>query len=168
MKRHLRPTPRILHGQALRERASSAIDLSDGLISDLGHILKASGVGARVDLELFPLSEELLRHVEPEQALRWALSGGEDYELCFTVPELNRGTLDVALAHLGAKFTCIGQIMPESEGLKFVKDGAPVTLDWKGYDHFAWVCTLCNAGWRLRLTRPTKERAYLNPTTGCC
>ena len=70
-------------------------------------------------------------------ALRWALSGGEDYELCFTVPELNRGTLDVALAHLGAKFTCIGQIMPESEGLKFVRDGAPVTLDWKGYDHFA-------------------------------
>lgn len=53
------------------------------------------------------------------------------------MPELNRGTLDVALAHLGAKFTCIGQIMPESEGLKFVKDGAPVTLDWKGYDHFA-------------------------------
>lgn len=49
VKRHLRPTPRILHGQALRERASSAIDLSDGLISDLGHILKASGVGARVD-----------------------------------------------------------------------------------------------------------------------
>ena len=53
MKRHLRPTPRILHGQALRERASSAIDLSDGLISDLGHILKASGVGARIDLDLF-------------------------------------------------------------------------------------------------------------------
>ena len=136
VKRHLRHTPRILHGQALRERASSAIDLSDGLISDLGHILKASGVGARIDLDLFPLSEKLLRHVEPEQALRWALSGGEDYELCFTVPELNRGTLDVALAHLGAKFTCIGQIMPESEGLKFVQDGAPVTLDWKGYDHF--------------------------------
>ena len=81
VKRHLRPTPRILHGQALRERASSAIDLSDGLISDVGHILKASGVGARVDLDLFPLSEQLLRHVEPEQALRWALSGGEDYEL---------------------------------------------------------------------------------------
>lgn len=86
VKRHLRPTPRILHGQALRERASSAIDLSDGLISDLGHILKASGVGARIDLDLFPLSEPLRRHADPEQALRWALSGGEDYELCFTVP----------------------------------------------------------------------------------
>ena len=69
VKRHLRPTPRILHGQALRERASSAIDLSDGLISDLGHILKASGVGARVDLDLFPLSEQLLRGEPPAQSL---------------------------------------------------------------------------------------------------
>lgn len=93
----------------LRERASSAIDLSDGLISDLGHILKASGVGARIDLDLFPLSEPLRRHAEPEQALRWALSGGEDYELCFTVPELNRGTLDVALAHLGRNLPASGR-----------------------------------------------------------
>ncbi|MEL2242512.1 thiamine-phosphate kinase [Leclercia adecarboxylata] len=137
LQRHLRPTPRILQGQALRDRASAAIDLSDGLISDLGHILKASGVGARVDLNEFPLSEAMRRHVEPERALRWALSGGEDYELCFTVPELNRGTLDVALANLGARYTCIGQIMPESEGLQFVQNGEPVTLDWKGYDHFA-------------------------------
>ena len=58
-----------------------AEELSDGLISDLGHILKASGVGARIDLDLFPLSGAMRRHVEPEQALRWALSGGEDYEL---------------------------------------------------------------------------------------
>ncbi|WP_312950179.1 thiamine-phosphate kinase [Superficieibacter sp.] len=137
VKRHIRPTPRILHGQALRDRASSAIDLSDGLISDLGHILKASGCGARLDLDAFPLSAQMQRHVEPDQALRWALAGGEDYELCFTVPELNRGALDVALGHLGAAFTCIGQIVPESEGLEFVRNGAPVTFDWKGYDHFA-------------------------------
>ncbi|MDU2937979.1 MAG: thiamine-phosphate kinase [Enterobacteriaceae bacterium] len=137
VKRHLRPTPRVLHGQALRDRASSAIDLSDGLISDLGHILKASGCGARLDLDAFPFSAPLLRHAEPEQALRWALGGGEDYELCFTVPELNRGALDVALKHLGAAFTCIGQVVPESEGLQFLRDGQPVTFDWKGYDHFA-------------------------------
>ena len=137
VKRHLRPTPRVLHGQALRDRASAAIDLSDGLTSDLGHILKASGVGARVELDAFPLSEPLRRNVEPEQALRWALAGGEDYELCFTVPELNRGTLDVALNNLGAPFTCIGQIVAESEGLQFIRNGALVALDWKGYDHFA-------------------------------
>ncbi|MCY3508099.1 thiamine-phosphate kinase [Klebsiella michiganensis] len=136
LARHLRPLPRVLQGQALRDLANAAIDLSDGLISDLGHILKASGCGARVDLDAIPFSDAMLRQVEPEQALRWALAGGEDYELCFTVPELNRGALDVALANLGARFTCIGQILPESEGLQFTREGKPVTFDFKGYDHF--------------------------------
>ncbi|VFS80793.1 thiamine monophosphate kinase [Salmonella enterica subsp. enterica] len=132
------PTPRILQGQALRDLASSAIDLSDGLISDLGHILQASNCGARIDLEALPDSEELWGHAnDPEQKLRWMLSGGEDYELCFTVPELNRGALDVALGHLGVPFTCIGQMTADIEGIAFVRDGEPVTFDWKGYDHFA-------------------------------
>ena len=136
-KRHLRPTPRILHGQALRDLASSAIDLSDGLISDLGHILKASECGARIDLDSLPYSEAMKANVNPEQAMQWAFSGGEDYELCFTVPELNRGALDVAIGNLGIPFTCIGQVGPESEGLQFFQDGKPVTLNLKGYDHFA-------------------------------
>jgi thiamine-monophosphate kinase len=136
-KRHLRPTPRILHGQALRDLASSAIDLSDGLISDLGHILKASKCGARVDLDSLPYSEAIKANVGAELALQWALSGGEDYELCFTVPEINRGALDVAIGNLGIPFTCIGQVAPESEGLQFMQNGKPVTLDLKGYDHFA-------------------------------
>lgn len=134
--RHLRPTPRVLQGQALRDLASAAIDLSDGLISDLGHILKASDCGARVELNDLPLSQALRDTVSLEQAQRWALAGGEDYELCFTVPELNRGALDVALGHLGVPFTCIGQMTPASEGMQFMRDGAPVTLEWKGYDHF--------------------------------
>lgn len=137
VKRHLNPTPRILSGQALRGLANSAIDLSDGLISDLGHILKASECGARIDLDLLPYSQAMTRHVEPEQALRWALSGGEDYELCFTVPELNRGAMDVALGNFGMAYTCIGQMTADVEGLHFQRDGKPVTLDWKGYDHFA-------------------------------
>ncbi len=95
LKRHLRPKPRVLHGQAMRD------------------------------------------NVDAEQALRWALAGGEDYELCFTVPELNRGALDVAIGNLGVPFTCIGQIVPASEGLQFFEEGRPVTLDLKGYDHFA-------------------------------
>jgi len=135
--RHLRPTPRILHGQALRGLANSAIDLSDGLISDLGHILKASDCGARIDLDTFPLSSELLALVSPDQALAWGLSGGEDYELCFTVPEINRGALEVAIGNLGVAYSCIGQIAPASEGLQLQRNGEPVTLDLKGYDHFA-------------------------------
>ncbi|QIU91972.1 thiamine-phosphate kinase [Yokenella regensburgei] len=136
LERHLRPTPRVLHGQALRHLASSAIDLSDGLISDLGHILKASGCGANIVLDDLPFSDAVLRQVEPDQALRWALSGGEDYELCFTVPELNRGALDVAVGHFGVPVTCIGQITGDAEGMHFMRDGQRVTLDMKGYDHF--------------------------------
>ncbi|KAA1050983.1 thiamine-phosphate kinase [Pseudocitrobacter sp. 73] len=136
VKRHLRPTPRILQGQALRDLASSAIDLSDGLVSDLGHILKASECGARIDLDALPYSEAMQCHVDGEQAMRWALSGGEDYELCFTVPELNRGALDVALGHLGVPFTCIGQMSADVDGMHFQRGGDVVTFDYKGFDHF--------------------------------
>lgn len=137
IKRHLRPQPRVLQGQALRQLATSAIDISDGLIADLGHILKASDCGARLDLDLLPISSELQQQVEPEQALKWALTGGEDYELCFTVPEINRGALEVALGHLGVQFTCIGQIAPLSEGIKYQRSGKTVELAWRGFDHFA-------------------------------
>ena len=137
LQRHLRPTPRILQGQALRGLATSAIDISDGLISDLKHVLAASGCGARIDLDALPLSEALLGSVDGDQALKWALTGGEDYELCFTVPEINRGALDVALSHLGVDFTCVGQMAPLSEGITFLRSGEPVELDWQGFDHFS-------------------------------
>lgn len=137
IKRHLRPTPRILHGQALRDLANSAIDLSDGLISDLGHILQASECGAIIDVDALPYSDALRRHVDSDQALRWALGGGEDYELCFTVPELNRGALEVAIGQLGTPYTCIGQMSADVDGISFTREGRAVTFDWKGYDHFA-------------------------------
>lgn len=136
IKRHLRPIPRILQGQALRDLASSAIDISDGLISDLGHVLKASDCGARINLDALPLSEPLKQNFSPEQCLLWALSGGEDYELCFTVPEINRGALDVALGYLGVPFTCIGQMGPQSEGLVLLQDDRVVEFNHKGFDHF--------------------------------
>ena len=136
IKRHLRPMPRVLQGQALRNLATSAIDVSDGLIADLGHILTASRVGARLNLEALPLSTALRDHFEPEQVLNWALSGGEDYELCFTVPEVNRGALDVALGHLGVPYSCIGQIAPEADGLTLLENGKPRRLTLKGFDHF--------------------------------
>ncbi|CAM3852846.1 thiamine-phosphate kinase [Xenorhabdus thuongxuanensis] len=136
VKRHLRPQPRVLQGQALRDLASSAIDLSDGLISDLNHILKASQCGARINLDALPYSEAIQQYVPAEQALKWALSGGEDYELCFTVPELNRGALNMALAHSGASFCCIGQIRPESEGIRYFNNNKEIALDLNGFDHF--------------------------------
>lgn len=137
LTRHLRPQPRVLQGQALRDLASSAIDISDGLISDLRHVLKASECGARIELDELPMSQMLTGNSDAEQALRWALTGGEDYELCFTVPEINRGALEVALSHLGADYTCIGQICPASEGMTFYRDNKAVALPWSGYDHFS-------------------------------
>jgi len=136
IKRHLRPMPRVLQGQALRNLATAAIDISDGLLSDLGHILTASRVGARINLDALPLSSALRDHFDAEQALNWALSGGEDYELCFTVPEVNRGALDVALGHLGVPYTCIGQIAPDAEGLTLLQHGKPRSVNYTGFDHF--------------------------------
>lgn len=136
IKRHLRPMPRILQGQALRGLASAAIDISDGLLADLGHVLKASDCGARLNVDALPRSAALQAHFSPEQQLKWALSGGEDYELCFTLPEVNHGALEVAMAHLGVPFTCIGQVVPASEGVTLLREGEPVTVDVKGFDHF--------------------------------
>ncbi|MGL4269892.1 MAG: thiamine-phosphate kinase, partial [Plesiomonas sp.] len=123
-------------GQALAGIASSCLDLSDGLASDLRHILKRSGCGARVELEKLPYSDALLSVTSAEQALAWAVAGGEDYELCFTVSEVNRVRLDTALANLGVNYTCIGQISAHDGRLEFLRDGEVQALDLHGFDHF--------------------------------
>ncbi|KHT64055.1 thiamine monophosphate kinase [Photobacterium gaetbulicola] len=137
LERHHKAEPRILAGQALRGIASAALDISDGLISDLGHILQRSGVSAEIDVDKLPLSPEL-EAFEPERdkALQLALASGEEYELCFTVPEQNRGAVDIALAHSGVKATCIGQLRP-GQGTRLVRDGQPLNWQLHGYDHFA-------------------------------
>ena len=135
LNRHYYPTPRVLAGQALRGLASSAIDLSDGLVSDLSHILKASNVGAVIDANAIPLSSSLTESVGAEQALAYALTGGEDYELLFTVPEAQRGAIDTALLHAGVKFVKIGQICSGNK-IKFTLDGQPFTPEFKGFEHF--------------------------------
>ncbi|AKC32242.1 thiamine-phosphate kinase [Candidatus Pantoea carbekii] len=136
IKRHLRPVPRISQGQALRNLATSAIDLSDGLLSDLTHLLTASKVGACLNLEALPLSIELQNNFESKQALIWALSGGEDYELCFTVSEINRNIVATVMNSFGIPCTCIGKIITESEGLVLLNNGKPIEFNNKGFDHF--------------------------------
>ncbi|QSX30943.1 thiamine-phosphate kinase [Shewanella cyperi] len=135
IERHYRPVPRVLAGQSLRGLASSAIDLSDGLVSDLGHILKASGVGANIEVENLPLSQALKDSVSLDRALAYALTGGEDYELLFTVPEAQRGALEIALSHAGVKFVRIGQINAGNR-LKLQLNGEPFTPEFKGFEHF--------------------------------
>lgn len=135
INRHYRPTPRVLAGQSLRSLASSAIDLSDGFISDIGHILKASAVGAVVEVSNIPLSLALQDSVSEEHALGYALTGGEDYELLFTVPEAQKGALETALSHAGAKFVRVGQICAGNK-LKLQRNGEPFTPPYHGFEHF--------------------------------
>ncbi|WP_344956656.1 thiamine-phosphate kinase [Zobellella aerophila] len=130
------PHPRILVGQALRDIASSALDISDGLAGDLNHILAASGVRAQLDLESLPLSEAMTASVTQEQAWQLALNGGDDYELCFTVPGVHRGQLETALSHCGVKFTQIGRIGFGEPGLELLNNGKPYSMPLHGWDHF--------------------------------
>lgn len=137
IQRHLRPTPRVLLGLTIASIANAAIDISDGLLADLGHILKRSNCGAMLNLDDLPLSEPLLNYYSREAAEHFALSGGEDYELCFTVPNDNKHKLEKALANIGVNYTCIGQIRSAKEGLTLVRNNEVVTLPTKsGFDHF--------------------------------
>ena len=135
-KSHYLATPRILAGQALLGIASSAIDISDGLVADLKHVLKRSGVGAHLEITQLPVSNQLIQFMGSiDKAQHYALTSGEEYELCFTVPEQHKGMIDIALAHCGCKVSCIGQIRPKDF---FELSNKGKTVDWalQGFDHF--------------------------------
>ncbi len=135
-KRHYLSTPRTQVGEALRGIASAAIDISDGIISDLGHILKRSGVGAQVEVEQLPLSQPLLEFVgSPPQAQQYALTSGEEYELCFTVPDSREDAMWQALQDIDCQITRIGTINDDDK-LKLTLDGQDLAWQLSGYDHF--------------------------------
>ena len=132
LARLLRPVPRIELGLSLRGIASAMIDISDGLLADLGHLLNAGNVGARVDIDAIPFHERL--DVDSDPALKWRriLSGGDDYELCFTVPPAKQHETE----QLGASVYRIGEITAE-KGLRCIRsDGAEYVPDKAGYVHF--------------------------------
>ncbi|WP_266183513.1 thiamine-phosphate kinase [Dyella humicola] len=132
-----RPTPRLAAGLALRERASACIDISDGLLADLGHLCAASGLGAEIDAALLPRSSMLLGAFDDIAARDFALSGGDDYELCFTVPPARVAEVQTDLARMGCGATRIGR-MVESPGVR-VRDehGQWLEVTRRGWDHFA-------------------------------
>ena len=137
IQRHLRPTPRVELGLALRSFSCCSLDISDGLLADLGHILERSQVGAEIYLENLPISRHLCIQYEQTQAEKFALTGGEDYELCFTVSEEKREEMEQVLRSQGIKVTCIGKILPQTSGLNLLKNGEKVTLpEHCGFDHF--------------------------------
>ncbi|XHS79085.1 thiamine-phosphate kinase [Burkholderiaceae bacterium UC74_6] len=129
------PSPRVQLGQALRGIASSAIDVSDGLLGDLRHILKRSGVGATVDADALPKSAVMQRQ---PLALRreMGLAGGDDYELVFTAPREKRGEVQAAAQQAQTPVTRFGAIEAEA-GLRLVDaQGAALPNSFAGFDHF--------------------------------
>ncbi|MGA9853459.1 MAG: thiamine-phosphate kinase [Gammaproteobacteria bacterium] len=130
------PDPRIEAGMALRGIGSAMIDVSDGLVADLGHILEASGVGARIDVEQLPLSPSLLEHHSRDQAQALALSGGDDYELCFTLPSGRVPLLEARKDILGCAVTRIGEVTADRSLRTIRQDGSDWPLHRKGYQHF--------------------------------
>jgi len=129
------PKPRVLVGQVLRDYATSAIDISDGLISDLGHICQASNVGANIVLDDLPLSAIMRETLEKTRAIDIALTGGDDYELLFTVSEDNKVGMETALINTGVSITCIGQLNG-SEKITTTIDNKPVSINAQGFEHF--------------------------------
>lgn len=126
------PEPRIHEGIALRGIASAAIDISDGLAADLGHILTASGVGASLQLASLPLSQAVADCTD------WSLplSAGDDYELCFTLNPRKQANLLAIAESCGYRFSCIG-VIEHAPGLRcMLPDGELFMPDKKGYDHF--------------------------------
>lgn len=141
IKKHLSPSPRIQLGQVLaRNRwATAMIDVSDGLLIDTNHLLEESRVGARIWEDRIPLSKLYQKwiHSFSKFRYRFALSGGEDYELLFTAPpEMRRRISHVALS-LKIPIAQIGRIVPKKEGLHLIrKDGKKYVPSRLGFEHF--------------------------------
>jgi len=133
------PTPRVALGLALRGVASAMLDLSDGLAGDLAHIAKASGVAAVINVDALPLCAAV-RAQTRELALRCALAGGDDYELCFTAPAAARAQVEAAGRAAGIAVTRVGRVQAADAKLPPVSyvdaAGAPLDLRLSGYDHF--------------------------------
>ena len=131
-----RPTPRVALGLALRGLATSAIDISDGLLGDLGHVLRASGVGATVDADVVANLLAAGDAVGPELRRAYTLAGGDDYELAFTAPPAAREAVRAAAAQADTRVTRIGQI-EAARGLRRVDaHGQSVPGHFASFDHF--------------------------------
>src|SRR5690606_4735162 len=132
-----RPTPRVEAGLALVGVAHAAIDVSDGLLADLGHVCAASGVGAEIELDALPASPMLAAAFDPGQRRVLPGTGGDDYELCFTLARERRGDMaDVAEA-VGVAMTRIGRIVAGDAVVALDADGRRWTPQRRGFEHFA-------------------------------
>jgi len=130
------PVPRVALGLALRGVAHCAIDISDGLLADLGHILECSNVGAEIAFAALPASSVMQRYLEQSLGKHCVLAGGDDYELCFTVSVAHRSEVEKIAVNLGLRLTRIGTITAEKKCIVHAADGSVINIEESGYDHF--------------------------------
>jgi thiamine-monophosphate kinase len=130
------PTPRVALGERLRQFASACIDLSDGLFADAAKLAQASGTGLQIQYEALPVSELLERAVGAEHARELALTGGDDYELCFSVAEKNLAALLQELPPQRWGYRRIGVLRDSPEAV-VLRDGSVMQFSHSGYQHFA-------------------------------
>jgi thiamine-monophosphate kinase len=134
-KRFLYPSPRMALGKSLRGYASACIDVSDGLLGDVGKLAQASGCGVELTYKDLPVSEELVAAVGDARARELALTGGDDYELCFAVSPANVGRLRQDLPPERWGYSLIGTVR-EASGAVVIQDGNVMEFSHSGYDHF--------------------------------
>lgn len=135
-QRFLFPTPRLELGRALLGVASACLDVSDGLLGDLGKLAAASGCGALLELDHLPLSPELLSHAGEPRATELALAGGDDYELCFAVPPGRLAAWEALSSASGFVARRIGRLQP-GHGVELRRAGIPERFAHRGFDHFS-------------------------------
>ena len=132
-----RPTPRVAAGRALAGIATACVDVSDGLLADLGHVCARSHVAARIDVDALPASAALMEVIGEADRIALQASGGDDYELCFTAPADAGADIGAVSAQLGLRITRIGRIVA-GEGVHPVDaKSQPWSSPRRGYDHFA-------------------------------
>ena len=132
-----RPTPRVAAGRALAGIATACVDVSDGLLADLGHVCARSHVAARLDVDALPASAALMEVIGEADRIALQASGGDDYELCFTAPADAGADIGAVSAQLGLRITRIGRIVA-GEGVHPVDaKSQPWSSPRRGYDHFA-------------------------------
>lgn len=124
-----RPQPRLIAGMALKNIASAMMDISDGLAQDIQHILVASGVGAKLNATYLPMSPEL-RQWQPECAVEFALTGGDDYELCFTAPKSAAHDVALITQTLGLSCSKVGEVVSDGFSIEGFSG------DLSGWQHF--------------------------------
>ncbi len=131
------PSPRVALGLALQGIADSAIDISDGLIGDLGHILQRSNVGAKIRIDKIPSNPELKTHLAQPLAAQALLAGGDEYELCFTAAPQRMQAIRAIATRLQLALTPVGEIVSGSGLVILDEHDLPLNLSLKSFDHFS-------------------------------